>query len=188
MEAYSEIGTIYFCIGEKTAYARETANSISCGSYIGEPPYAKTKFSRLLKQYHAAEHKTYNCFRKKISALDKNASLAELRQAIPSLEEVKETKAYSLYCGSTVLLFSGSLLVLSCLPHLFSYHNDEFLFMSLWLSSSLLAALAISYWVQNKYFLAPPKNSQIKLALEALKEVLKDDSRTNRKPKPNSSS
>lgn len=183
MEGYSEPGAVYFSIGKQTAFAKINLNNsqIITGSYFGAPPYKKIqgKLSNLAKEFHAAEHQVYNCFRKKIQKLKSNASLRLLKRFIPRIEEVADTKPFALNCGTTVFLSSGMLLILASLPNLFSFYNTNFLFMTLWILGSIAVTAIVSAKVQTKYFLTKPKPYQLEIALEALKEALNNGHNTN---------
>lgn len=188
MNGYCEIGKIYYAIADKTGFAKypdgfsEACLSIinnydsliETGTYQGEPPFKRIegKLSKVHREYHSAEHKVYNCFKSKIKDLDKDAGLDELKAKIPSLEEVKEHTDFSLFCGTTIFLFSGSVLLLSALPNILKFHNHDLFFMLIWLTGSVLMAKALTEFVQRNFFLAKAKDHQIVLAIKALKEVL----------------
>ena len=195
MNGYSEIGKIYFNIGERTAFAawlsadhthithQEAKTQIKklpihktpiiVGHYQGLPPYKHIKgnIPDELKGYHAAEHQVYNCFKNKIQGLPLDSSLQELRKHIPELAEVRKTSNFSVFCGTTIYLLSGISLIVAALPNIFKFHNTEPLFMLPWFASSIALALAVSFWVQKTFFLSPASDKQILLAIEALKEV-----------------
>lgn len=187
MDGYSEPGAIYFSIGKKTAYAKidldeifyanEDLAPIKTGSYLGTPPYRTIngELSRLAKEFHAAEHKVYNCFQEKIKNLKANSSLKIIRKFIPKLDEIEKAKPFSMFCGTTIFLSSGLLLLVSALPNIFLFLNKNLVFMIAWLSFSIFITLVITTKIQQKYFLLKPKTYQIKVALEALKEALKDE-------------
>lgn len=188
MNGYCEIGKIYYAIADKTGFAKypdgfseaclKIINNydslIETGSYQGEPPFKriKGKLSKVHREYHSAEHKVYNCFKSKIKDLKADASLKELREKLPSLEEVKGYPDFSIFCGTTIFLFSGSVLLLSALPNIFKFHNHDLFFMLIWLTASVLMAKALTEFIQKKFFLAEAKDHQIVLAIKALKEVL----------------
>ena len=176
MNGYSEVGSIYFMVGERTSFARQLDGEIVTGSYIGPPPFKplKGKASYLLRQYHAAEHKVYNAFMKNIERLKRESSLSELSKHLPSLEEVKKTSSFSVFCGTTVFLTSALILILSAMPNIFRFHNQDIIFMSLWMLGTLVLSIATGMWIQKKYFLAEPNRQQLELALTALKEVFKN--------------
>lgn len=183
MDGYSEIGSIYFAIGDKTSVARyikpeptSKREKIVTETYTGSPPYSfiRGRMPELLKQYHAAEHKVYNCFMDKIKHLPARATLSELAKCIPTLTEVQNSKSHSAFCGSTICVSSAILLLGAALPNLLKLHNTNLLFMSMWLSISVALAYLVSAFVQDKYYLATPNDKQLELGLEALKEVLKN--------------
>lgn len=176
MDGYSEIGAIYFSVGDTTSVAKYVDNRIVTKTFEGPPPYQtiKGKIPLLLKQYHAAEHQVYNCFMKKIKRVKRDAKLSDLASYVPTMEEVEKTKPFSIFCGTTIFLCSGVLLVFSALPNLLKFNNHNLLFMLLWMPGTMLLALLVGMWVQYKFFLAKPKRYQLRLAIEALKEVFKD--------------
>jgi len=188
MNGYCEIGKIYYAIADKTAFAKypdgfseaclslvnNYESLIETGSYQGEPPFKRiqAKLSKVHREYHSAEHKVYNCFNSKIKNLSKDAEIKELRRKIPSLEEVKAHSDFSPFCGTTIFLFSGIILLISALPNIFNFHNHNLFFMLIWLTASVLIARTITELIQRKFFLADAKDHQIVLAIKALKEVL----------------
>lgn len=177
MQGYSEIGAIYFLIGEHTSYARYYNGLIEAGTYKGEPPYQAIKgsISKELRQYHAAEHKVYNAFMHKIKNLDVNLSINELSQYLPSLEEVRNAPLSSYLCGTTIFLLSGLSLVLVALPNLLGFANQNIFYLILWMIGSVILSLTVSLWVQRKKFLAEPEDRHLVLGIEALKEALKNE-------------
>lgn len=178
MDGYSEIGAIYFSVDDRTSFAKFQDGKIITDTYVGAPPYKSIEGSvpYSLRQYHAAEHQVYNSFMEKIDRIANDASLEELAKFIPSMEEVEKTNPFSFFCGTTIFLMCGLTLLLSALPNLFRFHNTEFLFMLTWMTSSLVISSLICMWVQKKYFLAKPEKQQLRLGLEALKEVFRHGS------------
>ncbi len=183
MDGYSEIGAIYFSIGDKTSVARylkpaqQTASNIEqlvVETYIGNPPYSyiQGRMPKVLRQYHAAEHQVYNAYLSKVRHLPKRASLSELRQFVPTLQEAKNTKSHSLFCGSTICVSTAIMLFGAATPNLLKLQNTNLIFMSTWLAASVVLAYLISKWIQQKYYLAKPNEKQLELGLAALKEVL----------------
>lgn len=177
MQGYSEIGTIYFLIGEYTSYARYYNGLIESGTYKGEPPFQAIKGSipKELKQYHAAEHKVYNAFMQKIRDLDANTRIEELRKHIPSIEEVRKASSSSYLCGTTIFLLSGLSLFLVAMPNLFDFANKNILQLILWMTGSVILSLAVSLWIQRKNFLSEPEDRHLVLGIEALKEALNNE-------------
>ena len=183
MDGYSEIGAIYFAIANKTSVARYLKATSSnkqellvTETYLGSPPYSfiRGRMPKLLKQYHAAEHQVYNCFMDKIRHLPARATLSEISMMVPTLAEVQNTKSHSALCGSTVYVSSAILLLGAAIPNLLKLHNTNLIFMSTWLAVIISIAYLASCWIQKKYYLATPNDKQLKLGLEALKEVLKN--------------
>lgn len=174
MNGYSQNNAIYFNIGDLTSYAYQKDSRIYSGKYIGLPPFQTIKlpFSLELKRNHCAEHKVYNSFRRKIKNLNHNLSLKELSNHIPSLEEAKLGEKFSLFCGSTMVFFSSSLLTLSSLPNLLKLGNTNIFTMSAWILFSILFSNQLSQFMQNKYFLAEPLDMNLELGIQSLKELL----------------
>lgn len=188
MDGYSEIGAIYYSIGNKTSFAKidtttdtnkdQWQKHIECGTYTGCPPYRpiKSPLNKLAKQYHCAEHLVYNSFMQKIKKLPANAKLEEFQKYIPSFEEIKKTSAHSFFCGTSFLLSSSILLLLSCIPNLMHWTSSKPIFSMLIFAFSILMTLMTSQTIQHKLFLSEPEEHQIFLARLALKEVLKNES------------
>ncbi len=183
MNGYSEIGAIYFSIGDKTSVARylkpgagQKREVLVMETYTGSPPYSYIhgRMPKILRQYHAAEHQVYNAFTRKIRHLPKRASLGEIREYVPSLVEAKNSKSHSLFCGSTFCVSSAILLLGAAIPNLLKLQNHNLVFMSTWMAISVALAYLVSSWIQQKYYLAKPNDKQLELGLAALKEVLKD--------------
>lgn len=177
MDGYSEIGKIYFMVSDRTSFAELLADgTIITGSYQGAPPYKalKGKSSQALNEYHAAEHKVYNCFIKKIKHLPEDTNLEDFASYVPTLQEARKTPAFSFLCGTTVFLSSALLLFGAALPNIFKFHNTSLLFMSFWFFGVISFALVLSKWVQHRFFLAEPDDQQIQLAIEALKETFRN--------------
>jgi hypothetical protein len=190
MNGYCEPGRIYYQVAHKTAYAkypREFSENflasinnysvlIETGSYIGEPPYKRiNKLNRIHREYHCAEHQVYNCFKSKIQTLSKDSSLETLAEYLPRLEEAQKASPYTIYCGTTIGIFSAIALILAALPNIYKFYNDNLFFMLAWLSLTVVVARWISLKIQKTFFLAPAKDHQIVLAIKALKEVLKNE-------------
>lgn len=175
MDGYSEIGAIYFSVGESTSFAKFENGKIIADTYMGAPPYKsiKGKVPFLLRQFHAAEHQVYNCFMNKAKKLKYEADFNQLALCIPSLDEVEHTSPVSLFCGTTVFLMFGIVLILSAIPNMLRFHNTDFWFMLIWLVGTIVFAITICMWIQRKFFLAKPTRHQLRLALEALKEVFR---------------
>jgi hypothetical protein len=154
---------------------------ISTGTYQGSPPYKVIKgpFPKILRQYHAAEHQVYNCFMDKIKRLPADSSLVELAAHIPSLEETRRAGSFSGFCASTFAFYSGFLLIITALPNLFHYQNHSLVFMGLWFLVSICVSSLICFFIQRWFFLSEPNDEQLLLAIEALKEVLKNESVIN---------
>lgn len=201
MDGYSEIDTIYFSLGEKTSYAKyipklidtlNTGNSktikkasniqsegefqIKTGTYQGSPPYKPIEkpLPKLLRQYHTAEHQVYNCFLNKSKKLNSEAKLHEFQNYIPAIEEAKRTNPFSLLCGTTIFFSSGILLIAAAIPSILKL-NTNLAFMTAWLAFIICSTWIISYFIQQKFYLAQADDRQLILAIEALKEVLKDE-------------
>jgi|GEM_PF-2061872 len=181
MDGYSEIGAIYFSIGDKTSVARyikamrqDKDTELVVEKYVGSPPYSyiSGRMPKVLRQYHAAEHQVYNAYMAKIKHLPRNASLSELRAFVPSLQEARNSKSHSIFCGSTICVTSAILLFGAATPNLLRLQNTNLIFMSTWLAASVAAAYLISRWIQQKYYLAKPSDKQLELGLTALKEIL----------------
>jgi uncharacterized membrane protein SirB2 len=193
MDGYSEIDTIYFSVADKTSYAKyvpkliDTLNGkypeakqyqefqIKTGTYQGSPPYKPVEkpLPKLLKQYHAAEHQVYNCFLNKAKKLNSQASLREFQNFIPELEEAKRTTPFSFLCGTTILISSG-ILLMAAIPNILKL-NSNLGFMVAWFISIIIFTSIVSYFIQKKFYLAQANDRQLILAIEALKEVLKDE-------------
>ncbi len=187
MDGYSEIDTIYFSVGDKTSYAKyvpkliDKLNSqvdlqVETGTYQGSPPYKSLSrpLPKLLKQYHAAEHQVYNCFQNKIQKLDSKAQLHEFQNYIPRVEEAKRTDPHSLLCGTTVFFSSGILLIAAAIPNILKLSSNIY-FMVAWFAFIITITVLASYFIQRKFYLAQADDRQLILAIEALKEVLKDE-------------
>lgn len=186
MNGYSELDAIYFSIGSKTAFAKYTnaQNKTSCdggnivkSSYIGEPPYKaiKKRLSKEERRYHAAEHQVYNCFMAKIKKLPANSKLCDFQAYIPKLEELNNKYNFSYFCGTSFFLGSAILVLLAALPNSIRFQNHDLLFMIFWLAASIFLSIFISRQIQNAYYISPPKDKHKILAIEALKEVLRDE-------------
>lgn len=186
MEGYSETGAIYFSRGQSTSFARlpkvidgnrDLESQFITGSYDGAPPYKKIdgKLPVILREYHSAEHQVFNAFQKKISKKDTNASIKELAEEIPDLEEIKDSNDYSNLCGTTIFLSSGLILILTSLPNFFKFYNTNLFFMSFWIATSFLITYLVSKYVQKKFFLSEAKDYQLLLARTALKEALNNE-------------
>lgn len=184
MDAYSEEGCVYFSVGTKTSYARyhpwrgeeKIMQKIQTGTYRGSPPYKSLTrpMPILLKQYHAAEHKVYNGFMNKVKTLPEQSSLCELSEAVPSLAEAQSASSFSLFCGTTVFISSGILLLGAAVPYFFKLNGNAY-FMFAWLAFIVLVTMLASYYIQKKFYLAQAEDKHLLLAIEALKEVLKDE-------------
>ncbi len=199
MDGYSEIDTIYFSVGDKTSYAKyvpklidklnneqATANdknpkqlkelTIETGTYIGSPPYKPVPrpLPKLLKQYHAAEHQVYNCFLSKIKQIDSKAKLNEFQNYIPRVEEAQDSNPFSILCGTTICFSSGILLIAAAIPNIFKLSSNSY-FMIAWFAFIITITVIASYFIQKKFYLAQAEDRQLILAIEALKEVLKDE-------------
>ncbi len=184
MDGYSEIDTIYFSVGDKTSYAKyvpkliDSLNdkNIETGTYIGSPPYKPVSkpLPKLLKQYHAAEHQVYNCFLNKIKEIDSKAKLKEFQNYIPRVEEAKKTNPFSLLCGTTIFFSSGILLIAAAVPNILKLSSNLY-FMIGWFAFIITLTVITSYLIQKKFYLAQAEDRQLILAIEALKEVLKDE-------------
>lgn len=188
MDAYSEVDCVYFSIGDKTAYAKYVPKLISdlgepelkTGTYEGKPPYKSVKrpLPKLLKQYHAAEHKVYNSFMSKIKKLPENSSLDKLSQQVPSLEESQVASSFSIFCGTTVFISSAILLIAAAIPYFLKLNHNPY-FMLAWLAFIITMTVLASYQIQNRFYLAKANDKQLLLAIEALKEVLKNERNSN---------
>lgn len=192
MDAYSEIDTIYFSVGEKTSYAKyvpklidklngkysepEQEFQIQTATYQGSPPYKPVErpLPRLLKQYHAAEHQVYNCFLNKTKKLNSKTQLSEFKNYIPAIEEAKRTDPYSFLCGTTIFFSSGILLIAAAIPNILKLSSNTY-FMIGWFAFIIAITVMTSYFIQRKFYLAQADDRQLILAIEALKEVLKDE-------------
>jgi hypothetical protein len=191
MLGYSEANAIYFSAGKKTGFAKIKAgfdkleqlelsedqfdSLIEHGQFEGLPRFKYINFFQKLcketKQCHCAEHKTYNAFKKKIKKLPCTTRFGEFKDYIPSINEIKTQKPFSVFCGTSFLISSVLSMLVMCLPNLFRYKNTDFVFMSLWLGLSILVLFISSYIIQKNY-LAQPSALQIFIAQKALKEVL----------------
>lgn len=189
MDGYSEIDAVYFSVANKTSYAKyvpkliselssqvNMAKVIETGTYEGFPPYKPIdgKVPTLLKQYHSAEHQVYNSFMKNIKNLDADTQLAEFQKYIPKLEEAKIANSFSIFCGTTVFISSAILLIASAVPYYFKL-SGNIVFMLPWLAFIIAATFIISIFIQKKFYLAQASDEQLILAIEALKEVLKNE-------------
>jgi hypothetical protein len=201
MDAYSEIDTIYFSVADKTSYAKyipklidqlNTEHStlkgkgseaelyqdfqIKTGTYQGLPPYKSVEkpLPKLLKQYHAAEHQVYNCFLNKTKKLSSKTKLNEFQNYIPAIEEAKRTDPFSILCGTTILFSSGILLIAAAIPNILKL-SSNLGFMVVWFAFIIIITGLASYFIQKKFYLAQADGRQLILAIEALKEVLKDE-------------
>ncbi len=186
MNGYSEIDAIYFSIGKKTSFAKYLDAQDDCGNprrnlvkgtYIGDPPYKKitSSLSSEHRQYHAAEHIVYNNFMNKIKKLAPDTPLNVFQNFVPKFEELNKEKSFSFFCGTSFFMGSTSLVLLSALPNLLDYKNEEPVFMILWLIFSLVISILFCKVIQKHYYLKTPQHKHINLAIEALKEVLKDE-------------
>ena len=190
MNGYCEPGRIYYQAARKTAYAKYSrefsekflasinnyALLIETGSYIGEPPYRRIdRLSKTHKEYHCAEHQVYNCFKAKIKNLPKDSSLETLALYLPSLNEARKTSPYNIYCGTTIGIFSAIVLILATIPNILKFHNEDLLFILIWLTAVMIFASWVCKSIQKNFFLATAKDHQIVLAIKALKEVLKNE-------------
>ena len=184
MDAYVEEHCVYFSIGNKTSYARYQAlgeeeqkmQEIKTATYQGSPPYKvlARPMPTLLKQYHAAEHKVYNSFMQKIKPLPQQAGLSELAQELPSLDEARSASSFSLFCGTTIFISSTILLLGAAVPYFFKLSTNPY-FMFAWLACIVIVTLLASYYMQKNFYLAQADDKHLLLAIEALKEVLKDE-------------
>lgn len=193
MDGYSEIDAVYFSVANKTAYAKyipkliselssQSANKIiETGTFEGLPQYKviNTKIPTLLKQYHAAEHQVYNSFMQKIKDLNADTQLSKFQNYIPKLYEAKAASSFSIFCGTTVFVSSGFLLIASALPFYFKLNNN-LAFMLPWLALIITVTFIISVFIQKKFYLAKANDEHLILAIEALKEVLKDERNPSR--------
>lgn len=186
MLGYSEENCIFFSIDNFTGYAKllPEQRNIDSGVFTGLP---KFKFLNLgigkglslkAKQFHAAEHKAYKAFKKKIKKLKTNSPFAEFKKYLPSRQEIKQENAFSLLCGTSFIWASSLSTIMMCLPNLFHYKNTDPIFMTVWLFASILVMYLSSYFIQS-FYLSPPNNLQIFIAQKALKEVLNGN---NHKP------
>lgn len=181
MDGYSEIGAIYFSVAKTTSYARFVEGKITTGSYEGAPPYQEIngKAPMLLRQYHSAEHQVYKSFMARAKKLPGDSSLKDLSNCIPSIDEAEATSPFSFFCGTTVFLMCGLILVLSAIPNLLHFHNTDLFFMLFWMIGTLVLSSLICMWIQERYFLAKPDKQHLRLALEALKEVFRHGATTS---------
>lgn len=198
MLGYSEANAIYFSAGTRTGYAKIKPNfseidgqelGLECfeslvesGSFEGVPDFKYIDFSKGLsyktKQCHAAEHKTYNAFQKKIKKLPSKTSWDKFKDYLPSLKEIKASSSFSVFCGTSFIASSSLAIVMMCLPNLIKYKNTDLVFMSIWLIACIAIMFLSSYFIQQNY-LAKPSFLQIFIAQQALKEVLNGN---NNKP------
>jgi hypothetical protein len=191
MDGYSEVDTIYFSVGNKTSYAKyvpkliDTLNDkyseakefqIKTGTYQGSPPYKPVEkpLPKLLKQYHAAEHQVYNCFLNKTKKLSSKTKLNEFQNYIPAIEEAKRTNPFSILCGTTIFFSSGILLIAAAIPNILKLSSNAY-FMIAWFAFIITITVIASYFIQKKFYLAQAEDRQLILAIEALKEVLKNE-------------
>jgi uncharacterized protein YqhQ len=187
MNGYSEIGAIYYSIGDKTSFARYTTTTkdtqniwqaeIETGTYPGTPPYRiiKGKLSTEAKKYHAAEHLVYNCFMHHIKNLSADSSLEQLAKHLPTITAIQKTNSYSFFCGTTFLLSSSLIILIASLANYFKFSSSNYLIAAVILGISIPIAITISYVIQKKYFLHQPELKHLILARQALKEVLKNE-------------
>ena len=140
----------------------KSSDQILTETYIGSPPYSYIRgvMPSILRQYHAAEHKVYNCFMRKIRKLPNDAPLSKLAEQIPSLHEVRNSSSHSIFCGSTLCVSSAILLLGAATPNLFRFQNHNLAFMSLCLGASLALAYCIGSWLQQRYYVAKPNDKQ----------------------------
>jgi uncharacterized protein YqhQ len=189
MNGYSDIGAIYFSIGDKTSFARyktttttkDTKNiwqaQIETGTYPGTPPYRiiKGKLSIEAKKYHAAEHLVYNCFMHQIKNLSAESSLEELAKYVPTINAIRKTNSYSFFCGTTFLLSSSLIILVASMANYFKFSSSNYLIAAMIFIIAIPIALIASYMIQKKYFLHQPELKHLILARQALKEVLKNE-------------
>ncbi len=151
-------------------------HEIKTGSYKGTPPYKAVKhpLPKLLKQYHTAEHQVYNCFLNKARTLAAEAQLNEFKDYIPEIAEAKKANPFSIMCGTTIGFSSGILLIAVSIPHIFKL-NANACFMLPWLAFIIILTFIVSYYIQKQFYLAKADDRHLILAIEALKEVLKDE-------------
>lgn len=188
MDAYSEIDCIYFSIGNKTSYAKYIRPlqqegimpEIETGTYSGSPPYQSIKrpLPKLLKQYHCAEHKVYNSFMAKIKGLPDAISLDKLALRVPELSEARAASPFSIFCGTTVFISSGILLIASAIPYFLKMNQNPY-FMFAWLAFVIVLTTLASYQIQKQFYLAKAEDQHLLLAIEALKEVLTNERNSN---------
>lgn len=191
MLGYSEANAIYFSAGKRTGFAKiksgfdtheqlelgeeQFDSLIEHGQFEGLPKFKYInifqKICKEAKQCHCAEHKTYNAFKKKIKKLPNKTRFEDFKNYIPSLNEIKIQKPFSVFCGTSFIISSVISMLLMCLPNLFRYKNTELAFMTIWLGLSILVLFISSYLIQKNY-LAQPNALQIFIAQKALKEVL----------------
>jgi hypothetical protein len=175
MQAYCDSDTIFFQISSSTGFASDKLGKKGKGAYKGSPPYklAQIPYSEELKLKHSAEHKVYNAFIKKIAHIKEDMDLEKLENFIPSYKEAKDADDFSLFCGSTYYLGSAMILLLSTLPNIFQFYNTNLIFMPIWMFFCIFATYYCMRLIQKQFFLATAKDSEIKLALIAIKEAFK---------------
>ena len=198
MLGYSEEKSIYFSIQNHTGYAKlkhpfefidiqnfshhELESCIETGCFTGIPQFKfidfKKGFSFEHKQCHAAEHKTYKAFKKNIRNLKSKTQYEDFKYYIPSLEEIKNTNSFSIFCGTSFIISSTLATLTMALPNILKYKNNDIYFMSFWILFSLCEFYFCSKIIQKKY-LSEPNHIQILLAQKALKEALNGN---NNKP------
>lgn len=193
MIGYCQKDKIFFTIGSITAFASLPENldpntyslnhlnkKIVTGSFCGLPDFKELdqKLDEQHKQFHAAEHKVFNAFIKKIKKLPANTSRQKLAEYLPNLHEIRKSLDYSFFCGTTIFISLPTALILCSFVNFFDLHEQK-LFALLWLIASIIFTLALSFFIQ-KNFLLKPKDYQLLIARKALKEALNYDQNNHR--------
>lgn len=175
MDAFSREDRIYFATKNKIAYAKkspflekEIISRVISSKEFQKSISKKQYFTEKLKRMHAAEHKLYKCFMKRIKNLPFETETEDLLNYIPSYEEIKNTNSFSFFCGTTQALFLISFNLLHLLINLFINPLISF-------SLSFIASYSFIYLIQKKYFLAEPNELEIEIAKAALKKVLEGE-------------
>ncbi len=175
MNGYSTHDSIYFQIHSKIGFARLLPDqSIWAASYSGTIPETPLKRSPELLANHAAEHQAYNAFMKKISKLSANASLNELAEQLPSLDEIKAATAFNFACGSTVGISCLFLVINSVSIFISKLYYPLAAWQELLITCGLaLFSLICAYLIQKQFFLGHTKELNLKLAQAALSQCIK---------------
>lgn len=173
MDAYVEDESVYFFTKERAAFARYPSlltNKIESALLkVSEWPTLRPQdFTKSLKKYHAAEHKVYNCFMKKIRTLPKDTVYEDLLTKLPSIEEAKLTNSFSFFCATTQAYF----LVISML---ILFLANQFFNVAVSICLSFSFAYLSIYFIQKNISLEEPSERELQLAIKALETLLKGD-------------